>query len=83
MVICRIHCGCYLEAIAVGLAKRCTSHTMQLGRARGPSKGAQYRLGRFLRGLHPAKVGVTLDGPYLALPSEAILCTEDSCKVLR
>ena len=31
-------------------------------------------MGRFLRGLRPAKAGVELDGPYRAPPSEAIWC---------
>jgi hypothetical protein len=62
-VICCLKCGCYAEAGAIGLAKACPRI--------GPSKGARYRLGRFLNGLHPTKA-LSLDGPYRELPSEAV-----------
>ena len=55
-----IGCGCYAEARPIGLTRQC-------GPA-GPSKGGRYRLGRFLRGLHPTR-DVWLGGPYRALPS--------------
>ena len=47
-------------------------HKLQRGGAperAGPSKGAQYRLGRFLKGKHPTRE-LALDGPFRMLPSE-------------
>ncbi len=35
----------------------------------GPSKGALCKLSRFLKGLHPVRPGVRLDGPYESLLS--------------
>ncbi len=47
-------------------------HKLQCGGAperAGPSKGAQYRLGRFLKGKQPTRE-LALDGPFRMLPSE-------------
>ena len=63
-IVCCIRCGCYSEANAIGLARTCTTNG-SLGK---PSKGSRYRLGRFLKGLHPVR-DVPLDGPYASLPS--------------
>ena len=68
-VVCCIGCGCHTEggSNVIGLARRCV--------ASGPkamlSKGAQYRLGRFLKGKHPLREA-TLDGPYELLPTNEL-----------
>ena len=71
-VVCCIRCGCYCEANSnvIGLARKCTIGGPPGSRS-GPSKGARYRLGRFLRGLHPLR-DIPLDGPYRVLPSDAV-----------
>lgn len=49
-----VRCGCYAEAHAVGLGAPC--------RGRVQPGGTAYRLGRFLRGLHPTR-GCAMQGP--------------------
>ena len=52
----------------IGLRKKCT-HQASAPKGPEPSKGAKYRLGRFLKGRHPTR-DVALEGPFRTLPSE-------------
>ena len=72
-VVCCEQCGCHSEAGSnvIGLARECMHKARHVGAPEraGPSKGARYRLGRFLKGKHPTRE-LALDGPFRMLPSE-------------
>jgi len=75
-VVCCVRCGSHTEggARVVGLARQCPASRRvgaKFGAAEALSKGARYRLGRFLRGLHPVR-NLSLDGPFAALPSDVL-----------
>ena len=72
-VVCCVLCGSYTEANSnvIGLVRACPVRAGNLGGRARPSKGAQCRLGRFLRGLHPIR-DVALGGPFKELPSVAL-----------
>lgn len=64
-VVCCLRCGAYCEVGARGLAEPC--------RAAGKlgykiPKGTAYRLSLFVKGQHPRRVDVQMDGPFFRLP---------------
>ena len=71
-LVCCVLCGCFSEGCSnvIGLRKLC-SHQASAPKGPEPSKGAQYRLGRFLKGRHPTR-DVALEGPFRSLPSELV-----------
>ena len=71
-LVCCVQCGCFSEACSnvIGLRRRCMYQASGL-KGSEPSKGARYRLGRFLKGTHPTK-SVGLEGPFSMLPSELV-----------
>jgi hypothetical protein len=71
-LVCCVRCGSFSEACSnvIGLRRECLHRTAGPKRSE-PSKGAKYRLGRFLKGKHPTKEYL-LEGPYSTLPSELV-----------
>ena len=69
-LVCCVQCGCFSEACSnvIGLRKECV-HKGSAPKGPEPSKGARYRLGRFLKGRHPTR-DAALEGPFRMLPSE-------------
>ena len=71
-LVCCVQCGCFSEACSnvIGLRRQCV-HRKAGPKGSEPSKGAKYRLGRFLKGKHPTK-DLGLEGPFSMLPSELV-----------
>ena len=69
-VVCCLGCGCHSEggSNVIGLARRCL-YSRSSGSKAELSKGAKYRLSRFLKGKHPLR-NCVLDGPYELLPTD-------------